>query len=168
MLALREAHARARRDTSFAEPDPRPEMARLAEEYPGALREIDTLPIEVIRSRIEALRSAEREDAHVERWMVAQTTFHRHARGALVTKRWLAGRKTVTPALVRAFADAVGTLPRGKDAELFADDLEAVAAPPGGRLMDLVHVKVARALDVSVAEAQALVFGAPRRRRQDR
>ena len=162
MLSLREAHARARSDASFEEPDPRPEMARLAAEYPGSLREIDTLSIELIAARIEALETAEREPLRIESWMIAQVTFHRHARGVLVAKRWLAGRKAITPAVIAAFTDALATMPRGDDAELFLDELDAVASPPRGRLMDLVHVRVARALDVTEAEARALVFGAPR------
>lgn len=158
MLALRLAHARARSDEGFDEPDPRPEMARLAEEFPGALREIDTLPLELIVARIDALTIAERQASRVETWMVAQTTFHRHARGVLVTKRWLAGRKTITPAVRAAFTRALRTMPRARDAGLSAAELEAIASPPRGRLMDLVHARVARALGLSEAEARALVF----------
>lgn len=168
MLVLREAHLRARSDASFVEPDPRPEMARLAEEYPGALREIDSLPLELIAGRIEALRIAELQPSHVEAWMTAQVTFHRYARGVLVTKRWLAGRKTITPALRAAFVRAVRTMPRGSEAELFADELDAIASPPRGRLMDLVHTKVARALDLTEAQARALVFRARSRRTNPR
>lgn len=159
MLALREAHLRARSDASFVEPDPRAEMARLADEYPGALREIDTLPLELIAGRVEALRIAELQPSRVEVWMVAQVSFHRYARGVLVTKRWLAGRKTITPSLRDAFARAVRTMPRGCDAELFVEELDAIASPPRGRLMDLVHVKVARVLEVTEPQARALVFG---------
>lgn len=163
MFALRAAHERARSDASFVEPDPREDMARLAEDYPGALREIDVLPLELIAARIQALVTAERDPSRVETWMVAQTAFHCHARGALVAKRWLAGRKTITPAVRAAFAEALRGLPRGADAELFANELEAVASPPRGRLMVLVHAKVARALAMTEAEARMLVFGAPRR-----
>ena len=158
MLALRTAHARARTDEGFEEPDPRPEMARLAEEYPGALREIDTLPLELIVSRIDALSIAERHGSRVESWMVAQTTFHRHARGVLATKRWLAGRKTITPGIRAAFTRALRTMPRARDAGLSAADLETIASPPRGRLMDLVHARVARALELTEPEARALVF----------
>lgn len=161
MLSLRVAHERARRDASFVEPDPRPAMARLAERYPGALREIDTLPLTSITARIDALRSAERSPSRAEPWMIAQIAFHRFARGALATKRWLAGKRSVTPALRAAFRRATATLPRGADARLFAGDLEAIAAPPRGRLMDVVHARVAQALDVTTVEARTLVFGPP-------
>ncbi|MDF2696373.1 MAG: hypothetical protein K0S65_4756 [Labilithrix sp.] len=134
-------------------------MARLADEYPGSLREIDTLPLDVIRARVHALDAAARRPSTAEPWMVAQAVFHRHARGALAAKRWLAGRKVITPALRAAFVRSLRTLARGPEAKLFANELEAVASPPGGRLMDLVHAHVARTLDVTVAEARALVFG---------
>jgi hypothetical protein len=158
MLRLREAHDRARRDASFREPDPKPEMASLAEEFPGALREIDRLPLDVIGARIEELARAESDPAPGEPWMAAQVLFHRFARGALVAKRWLGGRKRVTPATARAFREALRDLPRAAEAELFADDLARIAAPPGGRLMDVVHHRVADALGITVAAARALVF----------
>lgn len=159
MLSLRNAHERARRDAGFVEPDPRPAMASLAEQYPGSLREIDTLPLDVIATRIDALRSVERHPSRAEPWMVAQIAFHRFARGALATKRWLAGRKSITPALRAAFTRATATLPQGADARLFAGDLETIAAPPRGRLMDVVHARVAQTLGITAAEARALVFG---------
>ena len=40
------------------EPDPRRAMAALAGRFPGALRELDDLPLPEIRARIEALRAA--------------------------------------------------------------------------------------------------------------
>lgn len=159
MFELRAAHDRACRDPAFPEPDPRPELSRLAERFPGALREIDRLPLEVIASRIGALAAVEAAPERAEPWMVAQIVFHRHARGALAAKRWLAGRRAVTPDLASAFAAAMAD----DDALLFAEALEAVAAPPRGRLMDVVYARVAHVLDVSVAEARALVL--PSRRR---
>jgi hypothetical protein len=158
MLSLRTAHARAREDASFVEPDPRPAMARLADEYPGSLREIDTLPLEVIAARIDSLKNAERHPSRAEPWMIAQSAFHRVARAALVTKRWLAGRKEITPAVRAAFAKFARGSTLGEDLELFAHELERVASPPRGRLMDVVHAKVATALDLTETEARALVF----------
>jgi hypothetical protein len=164
MLSLRAAHGRAQDDPAFVEPDPRPEMARLALEFPGSLREIDTLPLELIVVRIRMLRAAERRVARAEPWMVAQVLFHRYARGALAIKRWLAGRKTITPDVRAAFGTFLGARGHDAEVELFADSLERIACPPGGRLMDVVHEHVARTLDVTTAEARALVFGYGRRR----
>jgi hypothetical protein len=141
-------------------------MVRLADEYPGSLREIDSLPLDRIVERVEALVLAERRPSHVEPWMTAQAAFHRYARGALAAKRWLAGRKTITPQLRASFLRSVRTLARGAEAELFADELDLIARPPGGRLMDVVHARVARALDITTAEARELVFGASRNARR--
>ena len=159
MLALRVAHVRAYEDPTFVEPNPRRAMAALAEEFPGALRELDTLPLDEIERRIQSLGRAEEEPSASEPWMHAQMLFHRYARGAVVTKRWLAGRKDITPAIKQAFARAIERLPRGEDAGLFAGELEHVAHPPRGRVMDLVHAKVARAMDIADTEVRALVFG---------
>lgn len=151
MLSLRIAHERARADASFVEPDPRREMAQLAVEFPGALREIDRLPLEVIQARIGALTLAEAQPASTERWMTAQVLFHRYARGALAAKRWLNGRKTITATL----RDELAQL--GDEARLFEDSLHVVANPPRGRLMDVVYERVALALEITVKEARVLL-----------
>jgi hypothetical protein len=163
MLALRVAHERGKRDPTYEEPPPRDAMAKLADDFPGALREIDSLPLGEIEARIASLRAAEADRANAEPWMGAQVIFHRLARGALVTKRWLRGRKRLTAATRTAFGRAVPELPRSADAKLFADDLDRVASPPRGRLMDLVHARVAETLGVTEREARLLVFGPPRR-----
>lgn len=156
MLRLRMLHARAKSDADFVEPDPRPAMAELARAYPGALREIDELPIDVIRVRIEALAAAELDASQITTWMSAQAAFHRLARGALAIKRWLEGR-ALTPAIDAAFAGALEAMPEREDARLWADDLAAIARPPRGRVMDLVYARVARELCIDVAAARAAV-----------
>src|SRR5262249_20888758 len=119
ILALRVAHARAREDGSFEEPDPRSAMSDLAAEFPGSLRELDMLPLDDVVGRIEALRDAELAPSRAEPWMIAQSIFHRLARGALVTKRWLGGRKRITEATRRAFVEALPDLQWSEDAGLF-------------------------------------------------
>ena len=157
MLHLRELHSRARTEPGFVEPDPRPAMAELARTYPGALREIDELPLALIRARIEELAAAEDDATKALPWMDAQSRFHSLARGALAVKRWLEGRR-VTAALEHAFALVLPTLPNAGDAQLWAGDLEAIATPPRGRLMDLVYARLARDLGVDVTSARAEVL----------
>jgi hypothetical protein len=152
LLALRELHARAKRDASFEEPDPRSEMTELARIWPGSLRELDELPIDVIRARIAALDHALADVGRIERWMIAQASFHRLARGALAAKRWLGKRKRITADVRAAFAEHAPREARG-----WKNALDDVASPPRGRLMDLVHARVAAELDVSIAEARRLV-----------
>ena len=157
MLHLRELHSRARTEPGFVEPDPRPAMAALARTYPGALREIDELPLALIHARVEELAAAEVDAAKALPWMEAQSRFHSLARGALAVKRWLEGRRW-TAALERDFALVLPTLPNPVDAHLWAGDLEAIATPPRGRLMALVYARLALDLGVDVTSARAAVL----------
>ena len=157
LLALRMLHDRAKHEASFAEPDPRAEMSEIARAWPGALRELDGLPLEEIHARIAELDDALRDRGRIARWMIAQDAFHRLARGAIEAKRWLGKRKRIDAAVRAAFrADVAG------DARVWEDALADVASPPRGRLMDLVHAKVAAELGASIAETRRLVFGRSR------
>jgi hypothetical protein len=127
--------------------DPRPRLAALASRFPGALREIDDLPLHEIERRIAALAAAEREPASAPPWMHAMTRFHALARGVL-------------------FVKARGAHPGDdwpEEARLWRDDLARIARPPRGRLMDLVYERLARELGTTPAAAKRLVFGERRR-----
>jgi hypothetical protein len=144
-------------------------MAALASEFPGALREIDDLELDVIRGRIHQLDAATRGEVPVEAWMEAISLFHEMARGALGAKRWLAGRKTVDATTHRAFVDHAGSLPArsfGREVLAWSGDLAVLAAPPRGRILDIVFARVAASLGVTEGEARRLVFGVPRRERR--
>ena len=157
MLRLRQLHARAKDEPDFVEPDPRPAMADLARRFPGALREIDELPIADIEARIAELAAAEDDPSCVATWMTAQAAFHRLARGALAVKRWIAGR-TLTPELDRAFAEAVQVMVEREEALAWKDDLAAIAKPPRGRVMDVVYARLAGELGVEVNAARDAVL----------
>jgi hypothetical protein len=159
MLRLRQLHARAKAEPDFVEPDPRSAMAALARLYPGALREVDELPIELITTRIEELVVADADPERIVAWMRAQSAFHSLARGALAVKRWLAGRPP-TRAMEEAFAEKLRAMPEHEREELreWQHDLAAIAAPPGGRLMGLVYEKLARELAIDADAARAAVF----------
>lgn len=156
MLRLRQLHARAKQEADFVEPDPRPAMSALARAFPGALREIDELPIDVIHARIDELAAAEVDPSRITAWMTVQASFHRLARGALAVKRWLGGRP-LTPDVHAAFAAALAAMPERADAALWSEDLAAIAKPPRGRVMDLVYARLARELAIDVAAARAAV-----------
>lgn len=145
MLTLREAHLRP------DEPDPRAEMQALAAAFPGALRDLDRLPLVEIGHRIEALRVAEDEPARVEGWMIAEHTFHRYARGALAVKRWLSENAADEAAFRRALPQLA------PEAGLFATDLEEIASPLRGRVMDLVYARAAGELGITERELRALL-----------
>jgi hypothetical protein len=145
MLALR------RLDASGELVDPKPRMRALAKRFPGALREIDELPLEIIQSRIDALRRHAMEGAdqegEPEKWVVAMLRFHVAMRDVLAIKRIL-GRREITPAL-RTAAERVSS----------GWDLERIARPPTGKLTELVFEHIAKSMGIDATEARALVFG---------
>jgi hypothetical protein len=147
MLRLRLAHQ------EDDEPDPRRDMAKLASRFPGALREIDELPLDVIEARIEALSAG-----RVEPWMEPVAMFHRLTRGALCAKRWLRGRKELDDEERLAFDRESTTLCYPEEARAWRADLERLASPPRGRVTDLVFEKIAAALGTSVERARELVW----------
>lgn len=124
--------------------DPKPRMRALAKRFPGALREIDELPLEIIQSRIDALI---RHEGEPEPWMIAMQRFHVAMRDVLAIKRIL-GRREITPAL-RAAAERVSS----------AWDLDRIARPPAGKLTELVFEHIAKTMGIDATEARALVFG---------
>ncbi len=168
MLSMRLAHDSGEDSEARA----RERMASLAAQFPGALREIDDLELGVIRDRIGKLDAALRGDAAIERWMEAVSLFHALARGALRAKRWLAGRKTVDPATIVEYENDINDVALddreavGADALEWSNELALIAAPPRGRIMDLVFARVARTLGTTELEARHLVFGVPRRARR--
>jgi hypothetical protein len=145
--------------------DPRRAMAALASRFPGALREIDELPLETIVSRVEELRASE-GGAPPSRWMEASHLFHALTRGALCAKKWLAGRKQIDADVRATFDREVETLCWGDDARSWRDHLARLASPPRGRVTELVYEEMSKVLGVSSDEARVLVFGVSRRQRR--
>jgi hypothetical protein len=125
--------------------DPRPRLAALAARFPGALRELDALPLDEIDRRIDALSRAETEPGSAETWMHAMTRLHALARGILFAKRSIGD----APSARTGWPD---------EARVWGDDLARVARPPRGRLMDLVYERLATELDTTPHGAKALVF----------
>ena len=151
MLALRERH------DAGDEADPEGELVALATRFPGALRELDALPLDAIRARIDELAAAERDSSRVAPWMAAQSVFHELARSALEAKRWLGGRHAVTP-------DMKEDLRRtGAAAAAWAEDLGAIARPPRGRILDLVYARTAATLGMTERDVRAFVYVRPSR-----
>lgn len=143
--------------------DPRPAMRALAARFPGALREIDELPMHVIDARIASLERALAGEAP-EPWVRALARYHAWMRLALrlrlacardrsaeAARAWLAGAE-------REHADDVE--PR----ELDEDMLAAVLRPPGGRLHRVILGRVGRELDVEPAAVDAHLRNPSRRR----
>lgn len=102
VLALRDAHARGEDP-----PDLRARLRTLASRYPGALRELDRLPREVIVERLAALATGE-----LAPWMVAMDRYHRWLRVALRRPTLVPRREgRVVPAVVDCVAAELGLTP---------------------------------------------------------
>ena len=145
---LREARARG---------EPIPERAvfrELASEFPGALRELDTLPLDEIAARHAALAAAA-EGGTVEPWMEWLDGYHRTFRAALYVKPRV-GRGAVSDLAARA-SERTGALVD----EAF---VRAVAEPPGGRLEPIVLGMLAARHGRPAEEIRRTLFPHSRRR----
>jgi hypothetical protein len=154
MLRLR------RGDLDGSIPDPRPAMAELARVFPGALREIDRIPMAELERRLawlERLHAGEHADAP-EPWAPLGLRHHELLRGALAAKRWLAGRRSVDDAARARFREEVAVLEQGEEALLWADDLLRLAAPPQGRLAALVLERLSLESGHPPAQLRTLLF----------
>lgn len=161
MLAMRLEHEAGTEDLRAV----RTRMATLAARFPGALREIDELPLPGLRDRIAEIDAVLERDAEVPRWMTAIVRFHALARGALVAKRWLGKRRDVDEGVVASFERAVRAMPFADDARAWAPALASIARPPRGRVLDAVFAHLSLELGLSAAQARLLVFGEGRRGR---
>jgi len=110
-------------------------LRQIAAEFPGALRELDTLPTEEIAARERALEAAA-QGGPVEPWMAWMHGYHALMRAALALKRRGGGRAPITDDALQAIARATGVT---------LDDafVRAVASPPSGRLMAVVFDRLA-------------------------
>ncbi len=136
----------------------RARMRRLAERFPGSLREIDDLPEGEIFRRIRALDIVLGSEHEVEPWMEAVALFHARTRGILVAKRWLRRRKRIDAALQQRFERELVELPFPEDSRAWAPHLASVASPPRGRLLDAVFARIARELELPERDVRGLVF----------
>ncbi len=126
------------RDGSIAA---RAELRALAREFPGSLRELDTVHLEEIDRRTRALADAAQGIAAVEAWMPWMSAYHATMRAALFVKACVARAPALSDELARAVAErAAAHLGQPID-ESF---VRAVAFPPRGRLNALVFDRLGR------------------------
>ncbi|UJR86465.1 hypothetical protein [Sandaracinus amylolyticus] len=142
--------------------DPRPAMRALATRFPGALREIDELPMDAIDARIASLDRA-LSGAEIEPWMRALARYHAWMRLALRLRLACASERSEARArewlegAARPHDDDVD--PRGLDDAT----LHAILRPPEGRLHRVVLARVALELGVDAQTIDGYLKG-PRRR----
>jgi hypothetical protein len=121
------------------EDDVRVPLRQLAREFPGALRELDSLPLDEIDRRVEQLELAAGRGP-VEPWMEWMHRYHSTMRAALHIKRRLAGRRSLSEI---AALDIAIEVRRAFGVACDPDFVRAVARPPEGRINVLVFRRLA-------------------------
>lgn len=126
----------------------------LSREFPGALRELDVLPLERLESRLLEVTRAE-ASGRLDPWIELMLAYHARMRQLLAAKRRLAGQRRPTPALAASIARALR-----EEFTLAADDdlVLRVADPPQGRLNPLVFELLAQDLGVSAGSIEPVLF----------
>jgi hypothetical protein len=115
-------------------PEQKGALRDLAAEFPGALRELDTLGSDEIERRRAALDAAAAGGA-VAPWMAWMHGYHALMRAALAIKRRLAAGRTLDEHARAEIAAQSG-------AAVDDDLVRAVAAPPHGRLNVVVFERL--------------------------
>jgi hypothetical protein len=127
----------------------------LAGRFPGVLRELDTLPMDVVVKRRQALGEAASGGA-VEPWMAWMVAYHGLMRAALWIKLRTAKQPDVTNErmvfLLRGVTNEVGL---GVDESFVMD----VARPYAGRLNAVVLARLETMFGAPVAEIRKALFG---------
>lgn len=158
MLRAKYRELRRLRDEDAAEraSDPKPEMAKLAARFPGALRQIDRLPRSVIEARLAELDACIARGAPAPRWACLEVAYHGRLRATLRVKRAIAGASSAE-ALARARA-AWAREPDEPTEPMNEERLAMIREPPEGRLSPHVLGAVAADGGVTVDELRAVLF----------
>ena len=138
---------RRARAQGFAVPE-RAVFKALAEEFPGCLNELDTLPLETIDARAVALFAAAAEGPVLD-WMGWLAGYHALLRAALrIRIRSTRAREINAARAVELAEDASAHSGAAIDAAF----VQAVLRPPDGRIIPVVYERLA-ALHGAPAEA---------------
>jgi hypothetical protein len=126
---------------------PRTTFAALAAEFPGALRELDRLPLYAIEQRRTALAAVLSEGAPVEPWMQLQVAYHGFMRAVLRIRRALLALRIHSFEPAQHCLELVSYVAAPGEpacARFDAEMLRAIRRPPQGRLNPWVLEQVAR------------------------
>ncbi len=148
-------------DASGRGGDPRARMRALAARFPGALREIDELPLATIERRIEDLERVIDGAMAPPRWARALAEYHGFMRVALAVRRHAGRGRERGRAL--AWVEQYRPGPDEPSAEALRAGLDHVLRPPNGRLSRWVLALLAERHGGSAAELEAEVFPSTRR-----
>ncbi len=163
--ALRDKYREIKRlrdaDAAGVIADPRREMAALAQRFPGALRELDELPMDQIEARLFALEQLD-DSAHaqaVPQWVRLQIGYHGCMRAVLRIKRMAADVGDDAAALLHALS--LQYEPAADEPPLASFDraaVDAILRPDGGRLNPWVYARVAAACGVEPDDVRRALF----------
>ena len=134
--------------------DPRPPMRQLARLFPGALRELDQLPLESIDERLAALERA-LLGGEPQPWMEWMRDYHREWRLAKAIKRRLSGRRA--PRLDEV-CELAQTVAREIGAPCDLELVVQVAHPPAGRIDHVELQRLSARFAVSVELLKRSLF----------
>lgn len=124
---------------------PRDELRSLARQFPGALRELDRLPVPMIEARLSALRNVVAGAAEPEAWMSLVASYHGYMRAALRVKRWSRAWPAEPAAALLAFTERYVPAADEPGLAFFdVDVLVTIRKPPLGRLNPFIIEAVAR------------------------
>src|SRR5829696_7967819 len=147
-----------------ADPPPAHVFKALAGEFPGALQELDTLPLELIDTRAAELARAA-AGGEVAPWMAWLHGYHALMRAALRVKVRLRGSREVPDELAATLASEASQI---AGLSLEASFVRSVARPPDGRIGPLVLELLARQFGVDALTIGDGVFPARALRRARR
>jgi hypothetical protein len=134
---------------------PRAVLRDLAGEFPGALNELDTLPLEEIDRRAERLAAAISGEPP-EPWMAWLAGYHALFRAALSIKALSA--RPLSPERARELEARARSRAGGAASLIDEAFVHAVANPPGGRISAVVFARLSAAFDTPPAVIHRSLF----------
>jgi len=136
---------------------PRAVLRDLAGEFPGALNELDTLPLEEIDRRAERLAAAISGEPP-EPWMAWLAGYHALFRAALSIKALSARSLPLSPERASSLLTRAQTRAGSATALLDEAFVYAVASPPGGRISAVIFDRLATAFGTAPAVIHRALF----------
>jgi hypothetical protein len=138
----------------------RARLATLAAAFPGALRELDQLPLDVIDARLSAIERVADSGAEPADWMRLQIAYHGFMRAVLRIRRLSRARSLPMSDADQELA-ALAYTPAADEPPVSRFDLAAlqtIRKPPGGRLNPWVIEQVARDCGVTTQAVHRALF----------
>lgn len=129
-------------------------LRALAREFPGALRELECLPLDAIDQRLDAVSFAS-DGAEPQLWIPWMVAYHARMRLALAVKHRLGVDQNLDDARAARVALAVAA---ELGCDCGEDFVERVAQPPGGRLNALVFELLEVEFGRPAAEIESALF----------